>query len=200
MSDKNIDVKQAIRSRVRQLRSLHQKQYIQQASTQISQTFRTLDCYKDARNIACFLSFDGEIDTQHLIQMLHQDKTHCFLPKLRPSKPNRLWFMPYRQNSLLINNRYGIPEVDLSVNHAIAISQLDIILMPLVAFDLAGNRLGMGGGFYDATLAHLAGKKRSTRPTCIGLAYENQKVEQIPVEKWDFKLDGILTEKAFYSM
>jgi len=149
------------------------------------------------QKVACFLSFDSEISTQSIIKEIPKFNSDCFLPKLKPYKPNRLWFMPYQIQSRMEDNRYGIPEVDLPVNRAIAVSDLDLVLLPLVAFDKIGNRLGMGGGFYDATFAHLRNKKK--RPKFIGLAFELQKVESLPSDSWDLPLDGVCTESSFYS-
>lgn len=190
--------KAEIRQTVRQLRQSVTQQAALNAATDISDKMTQLPFYQQSSHIACFLSFDGEIGTQFIIERLLQDKNQCFLPKLRPTKPNRLWFMPYQRNTPLEQNRFGIAEPNLPVNQARAVSQLDIILMPLVAFDDQGNRLGMGGGFYDATLAHLAKEDHQSQPKCIGIAYDDQKVTDIPAEPWDFPLDGVLTEKAFY--
>ena len=74
--------------------------------------------------------------------------------------------------------------------------QLDIIFTPLVAFDDSGNRLGMGGGFYDRTLAGLANKINNT--AIIGLAYDQQQVDQLPLEAWDIPLPRIITETKDY--
>ena len=104
--------------------------------------------------------------------------------------------MPYDPGVPMTNNRFGIAEVNLPVSQAIAVSKLDVVLLPLVAFDLKGNRLGMGGGFYDATFSHLRANKN--RPTFIGLAYELQKLESLPSDSWDLPLDGVCTESNFY--
>ena len=69
--------------------------------------------------------------------------------------------------------------------------------MPLVAFDEGGNRLGMGGGFYDASLASRSHRAQWGRPVLIGLAHEFQKVDALNVDSWDVPLDGILTDKTF---
>ena len=151
----------------------------------------------NAQHIACFLSFDGEISTQETINSLFKQQKQCYLPKLKPFKPIRLWFMPYQQDSLMSNNRYAIPEVDLAVNYAQAVSKIDVILLPLVAFDQQGRRLGMGGGFYDATLAHL--KNSRHRPKLIGLAYEAQLINDLPSDPWDMPLDGVCTNERYYS-
>ncbi|WP_210330504.1 5-formyltetrahydrofolate cyclo-ligase [Aliikangiella sp. G2MR2-5] len=192
-------LKSEIRNQIREVRRSINKKYSLNAGLNVTRQLIELESYRLAKNIACFLSFDGEINTTPLIKQIQQDKRYCLLPKLRPSKPNRLWFFPFEAGEQLLPNRLGIPEVQKSVNFAIAPSKIDLLLMPLVSFDEHGNRLGMGGGYYDATLAHLVDEKnKSLRPTCIGLAFEQQKVEKIPVEKWDYPLDGVLTEKQLY--
>jgi 5-formyltetrahydrofolate cyclo-ligase len=193
--------KQTIREKIRKVRSQITGTQAEDAGLALAQQLQTNKHYKNANNIACFLSFDGEINTQPIIDMIIKDKNVCFLPKLKPTKPNRLWFMPYDLATKLENNRLGIPEVDLPINHAIAVSQIDLILMPLVAFDLVGNRIGMGGGFYDATLAHLVDKKSTgslVKPLSLGIAYQQQLVNKVPAQKWDFPLDGVLTQQNFY--
>ncbi|MET1256153.1 5-formyltetrahydrofolate cyclo-ligase [Aliikangiella maris] len=189
--------KKAIRQEIRQRRNLITSEQSRKSGKAALKHLLAHPTYFNAKHIACFLSFDGEISTQAIIEQLIIDKTRCYLPKLKPMKPNRLWFLPYTHETKLIPNKLKIPEVDLAVNHAIRISQLDIILMPLVAFDIKGNRLGMGGGYYDATLAHLVGAKE--KPLCFGLAFEEQKVDSIPSQPWDYPLDGIFTQKDFYS-
>lgn len=96
----------------------------------------------------------------------------------------------------MTSNRYGIPEpVDAKPLHA---RQLDLLLMPLVGFDLAGRRLGMGGGYYDATLAFLRHRRHWRKPRLVGVAFECQRVETLPHDPWDMPLDAVLTEKRLY--
>ncbi len=196
MSQSAKDIKTRIRRSSRQLRQNISTREAKQAETAVCKILSQLSHYQTSDNIASFLAFDGEIGTHQINQQIINDKNLAYLPKLKPWPPNRLWFMPYSQNTRMIKNRFGIPEVDLPVSRAIRPSHLDIILMPLVAFDESGNRLGMGGGFYDATLAHLSSMDK--KPVCLGLAYEKQKVENIPAETWDFPIDGVITEQKVY--
>lgn len=189
--------KKIIRQQFRQIRNKITGKQAEQAGLALAEQFKNIPEFQSAKNIACFISFDGEINTKPLIEMIIKDKDVCYLPKLKPNKPNRLWFLPYAKGVQLVNNRLGIPEVDLPVNHALAVSKLDLILIPLVAFDNQGNRLGMGGGFYDTSLAHLSNRTGS-RPQCIGVAYQQQMVDAIPLEAWDFALDGVLTQQQSY--
>lgn len=186
------DIRQSIRAKRNNLSLSFQKQ----SQISIAKQLSASGLIDQQQNIACFLSFDGEISTHSIFEDLFEKQKKCYLPKLKPFKPNRLWFLPYGKNSPMINNRYGIPEVDLSVNQAIAVSQIDLVLLPLVAFDKMGNRLGMGGGFYDATFAHL--KNNTHRPLFIGLAYEAQLVDDLPNESWDLPLDAVCTEQQLY--
>ena len=195
MSD-NKSIKTKIRQSIRAKRNSLSTSQRQSAGNQLSEQLQTHKIIAKQQKIACFLSFDGEISTQAIIQQILQNNHSCYLPKLKPFKPNRLWFMPYNKDSKMCSNRFGIEEVDVLPNHAIKVSELDLVLLPLVAFDREGNRLGMGGGFYDATFAHL--KNKQTKPLFIGLAYQSQLVENLPSDPWDLPLDGVCTEESFY--
>lgn len=75
---------------------------------------------------------------------------------------------------------------------------LDLIILPLVAFDLSGNRLGMGGGFYDRTLSFKHQRCHWKGPKLIGIAHELQRVDLLPVNDWDIPLDAVITEQKLY--
>jgi 5-formyltetrahydrofolate cyclo-ligase len=104
-----------------------------------------------------------------------------------------LVFSQYNPDTVLIPNRFGIPE-PVAAAPQCAISDLDIIFIPLVAFDEEGHRLGMGAGYYDKTLAGL--REQKTRPLLVGLAYELQKANHIPQDAWDISLDMVVTARA----
>lgn len=192
----NKAIKSELRENIRLQRNQMTESEALAAGQSLSLKLKQHNVIQYGEKVACFLSFDGEISTQSTLKLITKLGAHCYLPKLRPYKPNRLWFMPYQQNTSMANNRYGIAEVDLPINKAIAVSQFNVVLLPLVGFDLNGSRLGMGGGFYDATFAHLRNSK--DRPLFIGLAYEMQKFEALPSDPWDLPLDGVCTEKNFY--
>ena len=192
-------LKKKIRQQIRNARQSISTQKSQACGIAVSEQLKELSLFQHAKSVACFLSFDGEIDTKPIIALIHSSSKDCLLPYLRPSKPNRLWFMPYAKNDELVNNRYGIPEVNKPIHLAKRISSIDLLLMPLVAFDTRGNRLGMGGGFYDATLSHLTEPAyKDRRPTCIGIAFEKQCVKEVPSDSWDYPIDAVITEKSLY--
>jgi len=99
-------------------------------------------------------------------------------------------FADWTPSQPLRDNRFGIGE---PTGPARALKQLDLLLLPLVGFSDDGGRLGMGGGFYDRTLGAL---KLEERPLLLGLAYAAQQVEILPMDPWDVRLDGVLTERG----
>lgn len=103
--------------------------------------------------------------------------------------------MRYDENDALQLNRYFIPE-PVNILREIMSAQLDIVITPLVAFDLNGHRLGTGGGYYDRTFEFLH-KNNVKKPRIIGLAYSAQQAEFIPIDPWDIQMNGVLTEKEF---
>jgi len=153
--------------------------------------------FLNAKRIACYLAEDGEIDPTHIIEKAWQQKKDVYLPVLPPTGKSLL-FAPFKFNTPLKPNRFGILEPDVHPDHWIRARQLNLILLPLVAFDEQGNRLGMGGGFYDRSLAFTSHRKQWHSPHLMGLAHEVQKVKQLTCESWDVTLNMIATEKAFY--
>src|SRR5690606_30711932 len=113
-----------------------------------------------------------------------------YLPVLHPFVAGYLLFVRYDPDTLLYPNRFGIPEPLAQCHHLQPGNQLGISFTPLVAFDLKGNRLGMGGGFYDRTLSQLPAKSRSQ---VIGLAHSCQQVDAVPTDSWDVPLQRIIT-------
>ena len=105
--------------------------------------------------------------------------------------------MPYTKTTPMAVNYFGIPEPDITPRKRCPTRSLDVVLMPLVAFDESGNRLGMGGGFYDQTFSYKSRSGNVSKPFLIGVAYEFQRVDSLPTNWWDISLDGIVTEKGY---
>lgn len=144
-----------------------------------------------ARRIACFWPNDAEVDLSALFPRLWQTGKQVYLPVIAGS---RLWFAPFRHDTPLADNRFGIPEPAIGRRHACPLLALDIVLMPLVAFDGQGNRLGMGGGYYDRTFAQRAHRTHLRRPLLVGTAFTFQRREHIDARSWDVRLDAAITE------
>jgi 5-formyltetrahydrofolate cyclo-ligase len=151
----------------------------------------------NSKHIAIYLSNDGELDTSLLIKELWNLNHAVYLPIIHPFNGANLLFQRYEKNSPMRANRYGILEPKLNCSQICPLPALDYLLMPLVAFDKQGNRLGMGGGFYDRTLARLH-EQNWQKPQLIGLAHECQKVDALPIESWDVPLETIITPDKTY--
>ena len=177
-------LRQQIRKTRANLTALQQ----QQAEDSITQQALALIEARNAQHIALYVSFDGEISTEKLIKTLWAQDKHVYLPVLHPFNLNHLLFLRYLPDTPMLKNKFGIWEPKLNVQNVLPLDELDILFTPLVAFDKQGNRLGMGGGFYDRTLQHW--QKSPFIP--VGLAHQCQQVEQLPTEAWDVPLHRIL--------
>ncbi|WP_127958940.1 5-formyltetrahydrofolate cyclo-ligase [Serratia microhaemolytica] len=178
-------IRQQIRQRRRALTAAQQQQFADQIALSLLQHSRV----QFSEKIAVFLSFDGELETATLIQRLWQSGKRLYLPVLHPFSAGHLLFLAYTPHTRLVYNRFNILEPALDVANVLPFPQLELLLTPLVAFDLHGHRLGMGGGFYDRTLQHW----QAGGPYPIGLAHDCQQVERLPVEAWDVPLPEIIT-------
>src|SRR5205814_709954 len=95
-------------------------------------------------------------------------------------------------------NRLGIAEPKVSARDLVRAEDVDLVLLPVVAFDARGNRLGRGAGFYDRSLAFRRHRRHLQRPHLLGLAHDFQRVAAVPVDAWDVPLDGVITDRAVY--
>jgi 5-formyltetrahydrofolate cyclo-ligase len=152
--------------------------------------------FRRSRTVACYLPANNEIDCTELIDAIWAMNKSCYLPVLAPTGGNHLWFASFDPDTVLISNRYGIFEPQTRHRACINPRAIDLILMPLVAFDPNGNRIGMGGGYYDRTLAFLLSRNHWRKPRLFGMAYACQQVDSIPDNPWDVPMDGIVTENG----
>lgn len=139
--------------------------------------------------VAGYWAMDGEI-ALHSWQMRAPRETVYCLPVLHGD--SELRFAPWRPGDTLVTNRYGIPEPDVAPSSALPAHAMSLVVMPLVGFDRTGQRLGMGGGWYDRSFAF-----RNTAmppPWLVGVGFDAQQVVQLPTESWDVRPDAICTE------
>lgn len=194
MQDTQLALRQEIRQSIRKVRRELTANQQQAAAQKITQNAITHPKISQAQHIALFLSFDGEIDTQPLIDKLWQQGKNIYLPVLHPFNLHNLLFLRYTSETELVKNRFNIAEPSLDVTQVLPINDLDIMLIPLVAFDSEGQRLGMGGGFYDRTLSNWQQKRFYP----IGLAHDCQHVEKLPCAHWDIPLPEIITPQKIW--
>lgn len=139
-----------------------------------------------AQHIAFYLPFNGEISPLMLMDRLIKQGKNIYLPVLHPFSANQLLFLQYQGKAQLERNHFGILQPKLDVRNVLPLNELEMIFVPLVACDTQGNRLGMGGGFYDRTLA------QAKHLISVGLAHQCQQLEYLPLESWDEPLDYVV--------
>lgn len=194
MSSPSMLQRQEIRQQVRHLRRAMTDEQQAQAAEQLAELALNYAPVTAARNIALFLSVDGELNTRPLIARLWHLKKAVYLPVLHPFSPGNLLFLRYSPDTPLIPNKLRIPEPPLDIRQLITLDQLDLMLVPLVAFDQHGQRLGMGGGFYDRTLQNW--RQHGFLP--VGLAHDCQQVDSLPVAEWDVPLPAVMTPSKLW--
>jgi 5-formyltetrahydrofolate cyclo-ligase len=136
--------------------------------------------FQQAKHILCYWALPDEVNTALLIRAWEKEK-QFYLPVV---KNNELVIKPYSSSNKLLSGAFAIqePQTDTEV----ALSTIDLVIVPGVAFDTLGNRLGRGKGYYDRLLSQ---EKRTT----IGIAYAEQLYETIPTELHDVKMDIVLS-------
>ncbi|MBY5993596.1 5-formyltetrahydrofolate cyclo-ligase [Ferrimonas balearica] len=179
-----------LRQQLRQARRALTPQQQKAAAVGLAGHLPDRSLVQHATTVALYIANDGELDPHLLAEVLHARGKRLALPVLHPFHPQHLLFLEFVPGQSLVANRFGIPEPALEKPRVVPMAELDLILMPLVGFDDQGNRLGMGGGFYDRTLGCL---EMAARPALVGLAHDCQRVPQLPSEPWDVPIDAIAT-------
>lgn len=183
------DLRQQLRARRRALNPSQQAQ----ASAWVLRNLSKLPQFLRAQHLAVYMANDGELDPQVIATQLWKMGKHCYLPVLRPDRDRQLWFVEIRPDTVLVPNRFGIPEPDHRIHRKLPAHLLDMVLMPLVGFDRTGARLGMGGGFYDRTFAFKQQRPKG-KPYLVGLAHACQEVDSLASATWDIPLFAIATD------
>lgn len=186
---------QQLRKNLRKQRLKLSKQQRQLASHHASQHLYRLPIrHKKQMKVGVFVDAFGELPTQPIIDWAVRHHYQIFLPVvIHQQSPLKFCRLHTKKllNARLIRHSLGMKQP--AFGHFISVEQLDILIMPLVALDKHGKRLGMGGGFYDKTLA-----KCKDKPLKIGWAYDFQLVEKLYRQTWDIDLDmAILPSNLF---
>jgi len=188
----NKDIRKKIREQRQQLS--HDERL--QASIHISEAIASSPLFMRAKQIALYLSNDGEIDISPVFKTAWQRGKRCYLPVLTPIG-KKLLFAPYAPDSVMKNNRFGIPEPVVNKRTLLTPQQLNLVLTPLVAFDPKGNRIGMGGGYYDRSFAFLRRQQHYKQPRFCGTGFHFQEITEIKYQEWDVPLFGAFTDQGF---
>lgn len=186
----------AIRAKVRSLRNALSTREQLRAEVHLASVVSAQPCFLKSRRLGFYMANDGELNPGLTMAIALAAGKSCYLPVLHPVHSKQLHFARYRHNTPMQTNCYGIPEPRLRAARLTPVWTLDILFLPLVAFDHLGNRLGMGGGYYDRTLAASHGRGRH-KPLLIGIAHSVQELDILPAAAWDVPLHGVATEQQF---
>jgi len=184
---KAIETKQEIRERFLNKRKKISVQYAELVSYKISKNCKDIMKLYKGSVIAGFYPFRNEINTLPLLKEFISLGLKTCLP-ITPLEDKILKFREWSPETKLIKGKYGI----LEPNQDYGIVEPDMLLVPLLAYDGSGNRLGYGGGYYDRTLRSLISTKKSI--TSIGVAFKIQKFKKLPTDTFDIPLDAIIDE------
>lgn len=155
-----------------------------EAALMLPRLLAGLPGWTQAEHIALYMAADGEMDTGPIAEQSREAGKKLYLPVLAPGEA--LAFALWEAAASLRPNRFRIPEPPPDAPRREP-DRLDVIFLPLVGWDARGGRLGMGGGFYDRSLARVSG------PLRVGLAHDCQEVDRLPLEPWDVPLDYVAT-------
>ncbi len=189
------DLRKLIRDKRKSLSDIQQAKAAQGLLSQLL----VIPEFLSAEKIALYLCNDGEIDPVEVMQWCWKNSRQAYVPRVVQNHKNSLLFAQVTENTEFTENRYGISEPVVAQEQLLSAQDLDLVLMPLVAFDDNGNRLGMGGGFYDTTFEFIK-KGNVVKPHLIGIAHEIQKVENIEAESWDIPLSTVVSDSRVYNL
>ena len=184
---KSTETKEEIREKYRKIRAQIPSETRNHADSQIAERLFNRPEYRDARIIYCYMSFKDEADTASIIDESLRLGKQVALPRVSGKRKMEFFFISGQKD--LVTGFMGIKEPAGYCLEASAPSEDALVLLPGLAFDRSGARLGYGGGFYDTYLAKHAGCKKAA------LAYSAQIAPEIPTEPVDVKTDMIITEK-----
>ncbi|HEX7097485.1 MAG TPA: 5-formyltetrahydrofolate cyclo-ligase [Acidimicrobiales bacterium] len=143
------------------------------------------------RTLGAYVAVGGEVDPAPIIEVAWQRGITVFVPRITAGYS--MVFGEWKRDAPKRPGRFGVPEPDYDAVVRPA-SRLDAVLVPLVAFDRAGTRLGTGAGFYDRAFAFRLGQPRGSRPILVGLAYRWQESAHLERRPWDVPLDYVVTD------
>ena len=188
------DLRNAIKTKLENLTQQERLLAAKQATSYLLQK----ETFSRSKNIACYSSKKSELDTQFILQEILRAGKNCYLP-ITQIKTKTLKFISYDHSAKLIKSHFNILEPIYDKNKTIPPCDLDLVIVPLVVYDLKGNRIGTGGGYYDRTFAFINKTTLAKKPLLYGLAFSIQYITDIQAESHDVPLQGVITDKGVFS-
>jgi 5-formyltetrahydrofolate cyclo-ligase len=191
------DERRRLRRELRLRRRAIQGNVRARKARQLAARIDALGLMRPGRRIGLYLATDEEIDTSPLLRLALLRHCRIALPRVVDRRQDRMQFLDLPAGlrpAAFRRGAFGILEPRGSVVRAAR--ELDVVFMPLVGFDLQGNRMGMGRGYYDRHFAFRLRQRHCRRPLLIGLAYAVQRVAALPCAAHDVPVDAIVTESS----
>ena len=145
------------------------------------------------QRVGATMADDGELDPAPLVDACRLRGIDVYFPVMRDPAP--IAFALAGTDTAFVDNRFGSGGPDVSPDELVSARELDVVLAPIVVFDAAGHRAGRGMGYYDRALTFLLNGPRPAKPLVVGLAYEAQLVDAVPVHPGDVTMDAAITEQ-----
>jgi 5-formyltetrahydrofolate cyclo-ligase len=193
MDTSTFDTRAALRAQMRERRIKLSAAERIAAANGVAASLEQLPEFLVDRRVAGYWAVGGELPLHAAVARLNARGQQYCLPIV--GRDRGLRFAPLAKNAELQPNRHGIPEPRHAESDLLTPQEIDLVLVPLTAFDRSGRRLGMGGGYYDRSFAVLHGALRPAQPLLVGIGYSFQEVEALAASEWDVALDFIATEK-----
>ncbi len=182
--------KKALRKKIISLRDQLLPEEITAKSSLIAAGLYNLQAYRDAGAVMFFITFGTEVDTRPMVEETIKRGKLALAPKALPETRELIPSRVLDWDSDLVPGAYNIPEPGEDTLRPVKPETIDLLVVPGVAFDLKGNRLGYGGGYYDRFFPLL-----NKQTPLVALVFDLQILPEIPVDEWDRRVDIIITEK-----
>lgn len=147
--------------------------------------------------VGLYLALPEELDLMPTLRLAWQQQCRTYVPHITRQRLRLMALVPIEASTPLRKHRWGMWQLSHPTRTQVRINELDTILVPLVAFDAQGHRLGMGGGFYDRLLAQRTGGHGIRRPRLIGVAFDQQQLDAVPHAAHDVPMDAIVTPSGY---
>ena len=184
--------KELMRRKMIERRQRISRAEVWEKSRKIIRNLFNLRAFSPGEYVGMYLPVRNEVDTRPLFRYLLHLKALPVLPCCRKDEPGEMDFFPVRDKNDLQKGKFGIQEPCIRDQSAFDCSRVKVFILPGVAFDRQGYRLGFGGGYYDRFLA------RAPFSMLVGAAYHFQLLPALPAESWDQPVNYVVTEKEIH--
>ncbi|MFQ5651403.1 MAG: 5-formyltetrahydrofolate cyclo-ligase [bacterium] len=188
--NRNSYLKEDLRAEIKQKRACLTGEQVRRDSARIIARLETVPGFAQAKSVHCYVAWQNEVRTHELIQELLLRGTRVVVPAVDLAN-HTLVHSEISSFSDLRPGAFGILEPAPDARRPVNVGDIDVVIVPAIAVDMSGHRIGYGGGYYDTFLAHIGALK-------VALVYHFQIVDKIPTRNEDERVDMIVTERGVY--